>query len=147
GLILDQAKNNVGFSRDVIFLGADGWDSPVLFELAGDAADGFYFSNHYSPDVDSPEVKSFLAAYQAKYNNKMPDALAALAYDAAYMLAAAIEKAGSAEPQAIRDALAEVEIVGVSGQIKLNENRDPVKSAVVIKIENQQQVYYTTVNP
>ncbi|WP_028306508.1 ABC transporter substrate-binding protein [Desulfitibacter alkalitolerans] len=147
GLILDQAKNNVGFSRDVIFLGADGWDSPVMFELAGDAADGFYFSNHYSPDVDSPEVKSFLAAYQAKYNNKMPDALAALAYDAAYMLAAAIEKAGSAEPQAIRDALADVEIVGVSGQIKLNENRDPVKSAVVIKIENQQQVYYTTVNP
>ncbi|MDW7674830.1 MAG: ABC transporter substrate-binding protein [Bacillota bacterium] len=147
GLILDQAKNNVGFSKDVIFLGADGWDSPVLFELAGDAADGFFFSNHYSPDVDSPEVKSFLAAYQAKYGGKTPDALGALAYDAAYMLAEAIEKAGSAEPSAIRDALAAVEITGVSGQIKLNENRDPIKSAVVIKIEGQEQAYYTTVNP
>jgi branched-chain amino acid transport system substrate-binding protein len=147
GLIVDQAKNNIGFSQDVIFLGADGWDSPVMFELAGDAADGFFFSNHYSPDVDSPEVKNFLAAYQAKFGGKIPDALAALAYDAAYMLAQAIEDAGSADPKAIRDALAKVEIVGVSGMIKLNENRDPVKSAVVIKIENQQQQYYTTVNP
>ncbi len=147
GLILDQAKNNVGFSRDVIFLGADGWDSPVLFELAGDAADGFFFSNHYSPDVDSPEVRAFLDAYRAKFNGKTPDALAALAYDAAYMLAAAIEKAGSIDPVAIRDALAVVEITGVSGTIRLNENRDPVKSAVIIKIEDQTPRYFTTVNP
>jgi branched-chain amino acid transport system substrate-binding protein len=146
GLLLDQAKNNVGFSPDVIFMGADGWDSPVLFELAGDAANGFYFSNHYSPDVDTPEVKSFLAAYEAKYN-AVPDALAALAYDAAYMIAKAIENAGSADSAAIRDALADVQITGVSGFITLNENRDPIKSAVVIKIEDQKQVYFTTVDP
>lgn len=147
GLILDQAKNNVGFSPEVIFLGADGWDSPVLFELAGDAADGFFFSNHYSPDVDSPEVTAFLDAYRAKFNGKTPDALAALSYDAAYMLAAAIEKAGNIDPVAIRDALAVVEITGVSGTIRLNENRDPVKSAVIIKIEDQTPRYFTTVNP
>ena len=146
GPILDQAKYNVGFSENIIFLGADGWDSPELFDLAKDAANGFYFSNHYSPDIDTPEVKNFTAAYQAKFN-AVPDALAALGYDAAYMLAAAIENAGSADPTVIRDALAAIEITGISGKIKLDENRDPVKSAVVIKIEDQKQVYYTTVDP
>jgi len=146
GLILNQAKNNVVFPKDVVFLGADGWDSPTLFELAGDAADGHYFSNHYSPDVESPEVEAFLQAYKAKYN-EVPDALAALAYDGAKMLFKAIEAAGSTEPSAIRDALAKVEITAVTGKIKFNEKRDPVKSAVVIKIENSQQKYFTTVNP
>jgi branched-chain amino acid transport system substrate-binding protein len=146
GLILNQAKNNVGFPEDVIFLGADGWDSPTLFELAGDAANGHYFSNHYSPDVDSPEAKKFIEAFKAKYN-EVPDALAALAYDTAYMVFEAIEDAGSADSTAIRDALIKINLKAVTGTIKLNEKRDPVKSAVVIKIEDQKQKYFTTVNP
>ncbi|MDF2547855.1 ABC transporter substrate-binding protein [Anaerosolibacter sp.] len=146
GLILNQAKNNVGFPENVTFLGADGWDSPTLFELAGDAANGHYFSNHYSPDVDSPEAKKFIEAFKAKYN-ETPDALAALAYDTAYMVFEAIEAAGSADSTAIRDSLVKIDLKGVTGAIKLNEKRDPVKSAVVIKIEDQQQKYFTTVNP
>ncbi|WP_207645805.1 ABC transporter substrate-binding protein [Geosporobacter ferrireducens] len=146
GLILNQAKNNVGFPAEVKFLGGDGWDSPALFELAGDAADGHYFSNHYSPDVDSPEVKAFIDAYQAKYN-EVPDALAALAYDAANMILKGIEKAGTTEGPALRDAIAAIELNAVTGKIKLNEKRDPVKSAVVIIVEDQKQKYFTTVNP
>ena len=146
GLILNQAKNNVGFPAEVKFLGGDGWDSPALFELAGDAANGHYFSNHYSPDVDSPEVKAFIDAYKAKYN-EVPDALAALAYDAANMILTSIEKAGTTDAPALRDAIAAVELNAVTGKIKLNEKRDPVKSAVVIVIEDQKQKYFTTVNP
>ena len=146
GLILNQAKNNVGFPENIVFLGADGWDSPSLFELAGDSANGHYFSNHYSPDVESAEVKSFIEAYQAKYN-EVPDALAALAYDAANMILTAIEKAGTTESVALRDAIAAIELNAVTGKIKLNEKRDPVKSAVVIVIEDQKQKYFTTVNP
>lgn len=146
GLILNQAKNNVGFPENVVFLGGDGWDSPALFELAGDAANGHYFSNHYSPDVDSPEVDKFIEAFKAKYN-ETPDALAALAYDTAYMVFEAIKTAGSADSTAIRDALTKIELKAVTGTIKLNEKRDPVKSAVVIKIEDGKQKYFTTVNP
>ncbi|MBB6218315.1 branched-chain amino acid transport system substrate-binding protein [Anaerosolibacter carboniphilus] len=146
GLILNQAKNNVGFLENVVFLGGDGWDSPALFELAGDAANGHYFSNHYSPDVDSPEVDKFIEAFKAKYN-ETPDALAALAYDTAYMVFEAIKTAGSADSTAIRDALTKIELKAVTGTIKLNEKRDPVKSAVVIKIEDGKQKYFTTVNP
>lgn len=143
GPILRQAKD---MGIDAIFGGGDGWDSPELFELAGDAANGGYFSNHYSPDVDTPEVKNFIEAYRAKYN-ETPDALAALAYDAAYMMAQAIEEAGSTDSAAIRDALANIDFYGVSGQIKFDENRNPIKDAVVIGIENQQQVYKATVSP
>ncbi len=147
GLILDQAKNNVGFSSDIVFLGTDGWDSPTLFDLAGDSANGTYFSNHYSPDADSAIVKDFIASYKAKFNGAIPDALAATAYDAAYMIAAAIESAGTTDAAALRDAIAAVQLEGVSGNIKLNEKRDPVKSAVVIKIDGGAQTYYSTVEP
>jgi branched-chain amino acid transport system substrate-binding protein len=143
GPILRQASD---MELNAQFGGGDGWDSPDLFDLAGDAANGGFFSNHYSPDVDTPEVKSFIAAYQAKYN-KVPDALAALAYDAAYMLAQAINEAGSIDGAAIRDALRAINFTGVSGNIVYDANRNPIKNAVIIGIENQQQVYRTTVSP
>ncbi|MHB1254765.1 MAG: ABC transporter substrate-binding protein, partial [Dethiobacteraceae bacterium] len=84
--------------------------------------------------------------YQAKFN-AVPDALAALAYDAAYMLAQAIEEAGSVEGAAIRDALAAISFTGVSGTVVFDENRNPVKSAVIIEIRDGKQVYKATVNP
>ncbi|MCL5981083.1 MAG: ABC transporter substrate-binding protein [Firmicutes bacterium] len=143
GPILKQAQ---AAGITATFLGGDGWDSPKLFELAGDAANGHFFSNHYSPEADTPEVQKFLEAYQAKYN-KVPDALAALAYDAAYILAEAIRVAGSTEGQAIRDAMQGLQFTGVSGAISFDENRNPVKSAVVIGIEDGKQVYRKTVSP
>lgn len=143
GPILRQAA---AAEINAVFLGGDGWDSPELFDLAGDAANGNFFSNHYSPDAGTPEVEAFLAAYQAKYN-EVPDALAALAYDAAYLLVAAIEQAGSTDGAAIRDALLAINFTGVSGNVTFDANRNPIKSAVIIGIEDGQQVYRTTVNP
>lgn len=143
GPILRQAQ---AAGIDAVFLGGDGWDSPKLFELAGDAANGGFFSNHYSPDAGTPEVAAFLAAYQAKFN-AVPDALAALAYDAAHMLAQAINAAGSLEGVAIRDALAAISFTGVTGSVVFDEKRNPVKSAVIIQIIDGKQVYKATVNP
>lgn len=144
GPILKQAKEVV--ELNAVFLGGDGWDSPDLFDLAGDAANGHFFSNHYSPDAGTPEVEAFLAAYQAKYN-KTPDALAALAYDAAYLLAQAIEEAGSTDGAAIRDAMLAITFKGVSGTVTYDANRNPIKSAVIIGIEDGKQVFKTVVNP
>ena len=60
----------------------------------------------------------------------------------------AIEKAGSADPKAIRDELAKIEgFVGATGNITLDENGDAVKSAVINKVENGEFVYLTTVEP
>ncbi len=54
-------------------LGGDGWDSPKLFEIGGDALEGAYISNHYSTDDPSPAVQKFVADYKAKYG-AVPDA-------------------------------------------------------------------------
>ena len=71
----------------------------------------------------------------AKYNMD-PNQFAVLGYDAAYMMAEAIKNAGSTEKQAIIDALAKLEYNGLTGQMHFDENRNVVKEAIIIKIDN-----------
>ncbi len=141
--ILRQARDMVVGAR---FGGGDGWDFPELIQMAGEAAEGGYFTTHYSPDRDAPETRAFVTAYQAKYG-KVPDTMAALAYDAACLLARAIDKAGSTDGEAIRDALASITFTGVTGTMVFDENRNPIKEGVVKSIENQKPVYKATVSP
>ncbi len=131
----------------VPFLGGDGWDSAKLLEIGGSALNGCYFSNHYSPDADIPEVKAFVSAYKAKYG-KTPDALAALGYDAGLILVDAIKRAGSADPKKIRDALAATKnFRAVTGVISMDANRDASKSAVILAIQDGKMIYRETITP
>ncbi len=138
GLIIKQARGESGLM--VPFIGGDGWDSPQLVELAGESLNtDCYFVNHYSKSDERPKVQQFVSNFKAKFGFD-PDALAACAYDAIYIVAAAINAAGSAEPKAIRDALAKTkDFDGVTGQITLNEQRDALKPCVVLGFEAQQQ--------
>ncbi|MGE5581988.1 MAG: ABC transporter substrate-binding protein [Bacillota bacterium] len=112
-------------------VGADGWDE--ITNNAGDEALNSYYSNHYSPDANDPEVTAFVKKYQEKYKI-VPNALAALGYDATYILAEAIERAGSTDPEKIKAAMMETDRKFVTGNIKFNEKRNPVKSAVMLRI-------------
>ena len=130
-LILDQART-AGF--DGPMLGGDGWDG-VLVTLPEDkleVANNGYFSNHYSATDTDPVVVNFLENYKAKFDMDA-NAFAALGYDSAYILKAAIEAAGSTDSQAIIDALAATEYDGVTGHITFDENGDPIKSVAVTK--------------
>lgn len=129
------------------FLGGDGWDSADLFSIGGDAVDGAYFSNHYSPDDTSAEVVQFIKDFKTKYSNEVPDAMAALNYDAGKVLVQCIQKAGSTDATAIQSALKAYDGTVVSGHIKFNESRDAVKSAVIIKTEGGKETFYTKVEP
>ena len=84
--------------------------------------------------------------YKDKYNAS-PDALACLAYDATYLILDAVKRAGKADGPAIKDALKATDMAVVSGQVKFDGDRNPVKSAVVIEIKNAKFVYRATVNP
>ena len=131
----------------VPLVGGDGWDSPRLWEIGGEALNGCHFSNHYSVDDPSPAVQKFVADYRKRYN-QVPDALAALGYDAARILADAMKRAGSPKGDKVRDALrATKDFPGVTGSITINNERNAVKPAVVLKIENGKFVYVTTVKP
>lgn len=134
GLIVKQAR---ALGIDCPVLGADGYDSPVLAELAGaEALHDVYFSNHYSSLNEDETVTAFIEAYKAA-NGVEPDAFNALAYDAAKLVCDAIERAGSAEPEAIKDALAATsEFKAVTGTLSIDENHNAQKALVVIKLDN-----------
>src|SRR6185503_10918555 len=103
-LIVKQARM-IGLTQPL--LGGDGWDAPELWQLGGDALNGAYISTHYSADNPSPEIQQFVQLYKQRYGNLLPDAHAALAYDAARILFAAIARTGSTEGDKLRDALAQ----------------------------------------
>jgi len=142
-LIAKQARE-LGFKGPM--LGGDGWDSPKLMEVGGQAVEGCYFTNHYSQDDTSPIVQEFVKNYKAKFN-AVPDALAALGYDSTYIMLDAIKRAGSTDGDKIKAALAATDLKVVTGQVKFDDHRNPVKSAVIIEIKDGKQTYKTTVNP
>lgn len=140
-----QQARKLGITGRII--GSDSWDNPELIKLGGAVMDGTYFTNHYSPDVDNAKAKAFIAKYQKKYGS-VPDAAAALTYDAAYILFQAIETAGKADSEAIRNALAATsKFVGVTGEVTYHNSGDPVKGAVVIRVEQGKFVFDSAVNP
>jgi branched-chain amino acid transport system substrate-binding protein len=144
GLIAKKARE---LSIPAKLLGGDGWDSPEMAKIAGKDIDGGYFTNHYSPDDQRPEVQDFVKKYKAKYGAS-PDALATLAYDATKIMLEAIRRAGTDKPDAVRDAMAKIaDYPTVSGKISFDQNGNPLKSAVVLQYQDGQQKYVATVNP
>ena len=143
-LILRQARQ-LGIKAP--FVGGEGWDSPSLVSVAGKSAEGSFYTNHFSPDDPEPLVQTFVRAYKTKYG-AAPDALAALWYDGAGLLADAIRRAGSAEPSKIRDALAKTKnFPGVTGNISLDAERNASKPVVVVTITNGQVKMVQRVEP
>ena len=144
GLIARQARS---LGVETVLLGADGWDSPKLAEIGGEAIEGAYFANHYSVDDPAPAVRAFIASYK-KAHRAEPDSIAALSYDAARLLADAIRRAGSTEGKRVRDALAETkDFPGVTGAITMDADRNPVKPAVILKVEGGRFQFAQTVRP
>ena len=133
GLILLQARQ-LGITNP--FVGGEGWDSPALLQVAGKSADGDFYANHFSAADPDPTVQKFVQSYQAKYHSS-PDALAALWYDGARILAQAIQQAGATDAAKVRDALAAIkDFPGVTGKISIDENRNAAKPAVILTIEH-----------
>ena len=136
--------------KDIVLLGGDGWDGIVTPD-ADLSPSGAYFSNHYDSGADDPDVKAFVEKYKAAYNDT-PNALAALGYDAMMIVANAMKTAGSTDKAAVRDAIAKTDGKFVTGNIKYDDKRNPVKSAVIISVYTDDsgklaQKYYATINP
>ncbi len=133
GIIAKQARE---LDMNMPLLGGDGWDSPEIWKLGGEALKDTYISNHYSAQNPAPEIQNFVRAYKAKFDVE-PDSLAALAYDAAKVLADAIKRAGgAADSVKLKDAInATKNFAGVTGTITLDANRNAVKPAVVLELD------------
>jgi branched-chain amino acid transport system substrate-binding protein len=142
GLIAKQARE---LGLQVPLLGGDGWDSSKTLEIGGAAVEGYFFSNHYAADSDSPKVQEFVKGYRAKYGES-PDAMAALGYDAAGILGDALGRAGATTGEKLRAAIAATrDYDGVTGKITIDDARNARKDAVVLKIEGGRFRFYRSV--
>jgi branched-chain amino acid transport system substrate-binding protein len=129
------------------FLGGDGWDSTQLAAIGGEAVEGAYYGNHYSPDEERPVVQEFVKKYQAD-NGQIPDGLAALGYDAAKLLFDAMGRAESLDGPTLAKAIAATkDFQGVTGVFSIDENRNAKKSAVVVVMKGGKPAYVTTITP
>lgn len=144
-LIAKQARQ---FGIKATFVGGDGWDGSSLIPVGGKAVEGAYFSDHFSVEDKSPAVQDFVAKYKAKYKNVLPDAYAALGYDALKLLADAITRAGGTDSTKLKNAIAQTkDFPGVSGKITIGPDRNAQKSAVIITIKDGAFKYVETIEP
>lgn len=144
-LISIQARE-IGLT--VPLIGSDGWESEKLTEgKAKDALEGCYFSTHVSTENPDPLIQEFIKKYKAKYNS-MPDAMAFLAYDAGLILFEAMKRAGTTDPEKVKNELAKIkDFSGVTGKISINEQRNAIKPAVILEIKGGQFKFKETVQP
>ncbi|XOQ47327.1 MAG: Leucine-, isoleucine-, valine-, threonine-, and alanine-binding protein [Eubacteriales bacterium] len=131
-LIAVQAKD-IGLKAKL--LGADGWDGVLekIDKSNQDAVKDCYFCSQYSAESTDPKLQDFLKKYKETYKAD-PNMFAVLGYDAMGMMAAAINKAGSTDSDKIISALKALEYKGLTGNTTFDENRNPVREAVITTI-------------
>ncbi len=145
-LQLQQAKK-AGISCP--FLGSDNWSPPELLKIAAKDLEGSFYSAHYQPDRRNEITGAFVIAYKKRFGDAVPDDVAALTYDAFGMLVQALGIAGNPDRAAIREGLAQIRTYdGVTGKMTFPVgSRDPVKNAVMYKIEGGKPSFVTNVEP
>ena len=164
GLIARQTRE-LGIS--VPLIGGDGWESEQLLQIGGEALNGCFYTNHWALDYPDPRLQEFVKRYREAFKGD-PDAIGGLAYDAATVLFAAMERLAEQDPETfkalsssksgtearkaacrkLRDLIASTtEYTGVTGTITLDSKRNASKPIVVIEIKDGKKVYAATIKP
>ena len=145
---LTNIKQARALGMQTPFIGADTWDLDAFLKVGGDSVEGTVISTFFANDVPINKTsEDFLKAYREEYK-KEPAAVAALGFDGYRMVLDAIARANSAEPQKIRDALAQTKnFEGATGNITMDANRDAEKSAVFKQVKGGKFVFLSTVAP
>ena len=149
-LITQQARavplqNATG--EPTVFLGADSWDSALVFDDEAAEIEGSYFSGHFSPETGDPTGRAFVETYKSIYEFT-PTGGVAVSYDAVKLLFEAVERAGSLEPDKIRQQLAATQnYIGATTIASYDENRHPTKSAVIFTIKDGEKQFHKQITP
>lgn len=144
-LIVRQARD-LGIT--VPFFGGDGWEDEQLLSIGGEALNGCYYSTHFSAENTDAAVGQFVSKYKARWNGEVPGAFSALGYDAVYVLADAIKRAGTTDGPKLRDALAATKnFPGASGVTTLDKDRNASKAATIIAVKGGKLQFHKTVAP
>jgi branched-chain amino acid transport system substrate-binding protein len=130
GVVL-QARQ-LGLTQPI--LGGNGFNSSKLIEIAGPSAEGVLVGSPWFVEKPQPENQAFVAAYRQK-NHQDPDQFAAQAYDTLFILAEALDRAGTTDPARLREALLATNHAGIMGPFRFTPHRDPATvSGVVVLV-------------
>ncbi len=144
-LICIQARS---LGLNIPLIGGDGWEAPQLTELGGKAVEGTYYCTYFSADNHAPEVQAFVKRYQARWNNEKPEGVAALGYDAMFVIADAMKRSGATEGPKLRDAIAATKnFAGVTGKTTIDAKRNSEKAAVMLTVKNGRTEFFEQVVP
>ncbi len=128
-----------------VFLGGDGWGTEPFFTSGGDRMPEGYYCTHWSEEIDRRPSIDFVQRYGKRGRLHSSEALG---FDAVLLLADAIGRAGSLEPQSIRDALAATRgFEGVTGTLSFDDNGDPIKGGVIMKVTDGETEFFTRIRP
>lgn len=125
-------------------LGADGLFAPELVEIGGAAVEGIHFTTFWHP-AEATGIGLRYAEEYKKYFGREADAFGALAVDSYLLIVDAIQRAGSADPVKIKEALQTADLEVVTGRTIMTPEGDPVKDFFFLKVENGQFVYATMI--
>lgn len=132
-VIMKQARS---MGIEAPFVGGNGFNSPQVIEIAGDDADGLIVATPWFTGKDDESVQNFVTKYSEEFG-KEPDQFAAQAYDALYIMADALKRAGEADSEKLREALAETkDFEGVLGSMSFDEDGDIVMDPIVLTIKD-----------
>ncbi len=145
GPIIKQARE-MGIEQPI--LGPDGMGNEILRELAGaENMNEVYYTSHFVVTSEEPEVQEFVNNYQEEFGIEA-DMFTGLAYDSVYVIKEAIEEAGSADPQAVNEALANVtDFPGITGTFSFDEMHDPIKTVNIIEIQDNEEAGVYAIDP
>jgi branched-chain amino acid transport system substrate-binding protein len=137
--ILNQAKR---MRFEPIIMANSSLFSEKTIELGGEAVEGILIPANYFSNDPRPAAQEFTKAYKAKYGSD-PNQFAALAYDAAKLLMAALDKVGADDRAKVKDGLVSLTgFEGATGPISYAKSHDPEKQLVRITIKGGKWVLY-----
>jgi branched-chain amino acid transport system substrate-binding protein len=149
-LIVEQA-HDLGLTLPIV--GSDSWGDPQLLELCGEACNGYFFSTHYVASGATGATKDFIDKFQSRHG-EVPSDVGALTWDSMRLVEQALKNCGQitgdlvADRQCIRDGMAEINnFDGITGNMTFDEQGDPIKCAVIVKIENGEFTSYKSACP
>jgi branched-chain amino acid transport system substrate-binding protein len=146
--VLLQARQLRAQGVNSALVGGDGWDS--LIDNAGDEVLNGFWSSGFASDTTEARGAAFVRAFQGRFNRPASQ-FAALGYDTMMLVADGIRAAGSFDAPAVKDAMARINGPYVTGNIRFDANRNPIKGAAMLEIVRRDgrlvNAYKTTVNP
>lgn len=144
-LIIQQIRE---MNLDIQVIGDSSWGVNTVPEIAGeDIVEGCYFLTTFSPDSTDPKVIEHVEVFEAEYGY-IPNAISVMNYSGVYIIKQALENCGTvSDPEAFRDAIANIDIDLLIGHLTYDENRNPANpTGYIMQYQAGKAVYVTTMS-